>query len=173
MHDTGVVPAPVRNEPDPAVVASLDRQPAEAVATTAITVLEVRGGHAASPGGKRRRALQPVFGEVLDEDLGGLVSPVDRTAAERTATIRAVLRGRGRSIEGRDLPIAGAVAARDAASASRNLRDFEGTGLRFLDPRAAAPVRDPLSLAIGAGSLDAVSGRRSTQGDPWPSSRRP
>lgn len=135
--DTNVVSALMRNEPDPAVVAWLDRQPAEAVATTAITVLEVRIGLAALPDGKRRRALQKAFGQVLDEDLGGRVWPVDRIAAERAATIRAVLRSRGRSIEVRDLLIAGVVAAREAALATRNLRHFEGTGLRLVDPWAA------------------------------------
>lgn len=135
--DTNVVSALMRNEPDAAVVAWLDRQPAEAVATTAITVLEVRIGLAALPDGRRRRALQKAFGEVLDADLGGRVLPVDRTAAERAAAIQALLRSRGRSIEVRDLLIAGVVAARDAALATRNLRHFEGLGLRLVDPWAA------------------------------------
>lgn len=134
LLDTNVLSALMRQRPEPAVVAWLDRQPRRAVATTVVTLLEVRTGLAALADGRRRRALERAFEAVLDEDLGGRVLPVDRPAAEHAATIQARLRGLGRGIEVRDLLIAGIAASRNAILATRNLRHFEATGVRLLDP---------------------------------------
>lgn len=134
--DTNVLSALMRVPPDPSVVAWLDCQPPEAVVTTAITVLEVKMGLAVLADGKRRRALEKAFAAVLDTDLGGRVLPVDRAAAEQAAMIATELRSRGHGIEVRDLLIAGVAATHGAILATRNVRHFEATGVRLVDPWA-------------------------------------
>jgi predicted nucleic acid-binding protein len=59
--DTNVVSALMLRQPDRQVVGWLDRQAAESVWTTAITVFEVRFGLALLPAGRRRRSLEEAF----------------------------------------------------------------------------------------------------------------
>ena len=51
------------------VVTRLDRQPAESVWITSITVLEARLGLALLPQGRRRCALEAAFARLLEDDL--------------------------------------------------------------------------------------------------------
>jgi predicted nucleic acid-binding protein len=84
--------------------------------------------------GRRRRLLEEAFAGALADDLEGRILPFDDGAAEAAATIAAARRRAGRSIEIRDVQIAGIAAARRAAIATRNLRHFEGLGLTLIDP---------------------------------------
>jgi predicted nucleic acid-binding protein len=59
--DTDVLSAAMRRAADAAVIAWLDRQPAESLWLTAIAVFEVRFGLRLLPEGRRRRALEEAF----------------------------------------------------------------------------------------------------------------
>ena len=67
--DTNVLGALMRTVPDAAVVAWLDRQPADSVWITSITLLEARFGLALLPLGRRRQTLEAAFARLLKEDL--------------------------------------------------------------------------------------------------------
>jgi predicted nucleic acid-binding protein len=84
--------------------------------------------------GRRRRSLEEAFGKALEEDFEGRVIPFDQAAAQSGGRIAAERRRLGRSIEIRDVQIAGIAAARKATIATRNLRHFEGLGLELIDP---------------------------------------
>ncbi|MEK7245730.1 MAG: type II toxin-antitoxin system VapC family toxin, partial [Pseudomonadota bacterium] len=62
--------------------------------------------------------------------------PFDRAAAEAAAEIAARERRSGRTIEIRDVQIAGIAAARRATLATRNVKHFEGLGLALVNPWA-------------------------------------
>jgi toxin FitB len=132
--DTNVLSAVMRREREPIVIDWLDRQPAESVWTTAVTVFEVRLGIQILTDGRRRRRLQDGFAEVLDNDLDGRVLSFDRAAAESAAAIAAERRRAGRTVEIRDLLIGGIAAARKATLATRNTRHFENLGIGLVDP---------------------------------------
>jgi len=83
---TNVLSALMRAQPEPAVVAWLDRQPAEAIWTTSITLFEVRMGIALLPVGRRRERLELAFRLTLAEDLAGRVLPFDEAAANGGGT---------------------------------------------------------------------------------------
>lgn len=70
----------------------------------------------------------------MAEDIDDRVLPFDQLAAETTADMAARLRRLGRSVEIRDLQIAGITAARKATLATRNTRHFAGTGVTLIDP---------------------------------------
>jgi toxin FitB len=74
-----------QNVPDPSVVEWLDRQPAESVWITSITLFEARLGLALLPNGRRRQALELAFEHLLAEDLGKRVLDFDSSAAEAGA----------------------------------------------------------------------------------------
>ena len=134
LLDTNVVSALMRREQDPAVVSWLDRQPAESIWTTSVTIFEVRMGLALLADGRRRRRLEEAFEEVLRSDLQDRVQPFDVAAATAAAGIAASQRRSGTPVEIRDVQIAGIAAARRATLATGNSRHFEGIGLTLVDP---------------------------------------
>lgn len=134
LLDTNVISALMRRDPDPIVVAWLDRLPPESVWTTSITVFEVRLGLELLADGQRRRVLEEAFAKALEEDFESRVLPFDQTAAQAAGRIAAERRRAGRTVEIRDVQIAGIAAARKATLATRNRRHFEGLGLVLVDP---------------------------------------
>ena len=134
--DTNVVSALMQREPDKRVIAWLDDQPSESMWTTSVTVFEVRFGLELLADGRRRRQLEAAFTTALDEDFEGRVLPFDQNAADAAGAIAAQQRKHGQTVDVRDAQIAGIVATRKATLATRNLRHFEGLGLRLIDPWA-------------------------------------
>ncbi len=132
--DTNVISALMRSEPDKVVVRWLDALPPESLWTTAITVFEVRLGLEILAAGRRRRLLEAAFAAALTEDFEGRVLAFDHDAAQAAGGLAAERRRAGRTVEIRDVQIAGIAIARKAAVATRNLRHFEGLGLDLLDP---------------------------------------
>jgi len=137
LLDTNVISALMQREADPVVVAWLDAQPPESIWTTSITVFEVRFGLELLASGRRRRLLEEAFSKALEEDFEGRVVPFDEAAAQSAGQIAAERRRLGRSIEIRDVQIAGIAAARRATIATRNVRHFEGLGPALIDPWSA------------------------------------
>lgn len=140
LLDTNVLSALMQAEPEPRVVVWLDSQPAESVWLTSITVFEVRFGLELLAAGRRRRSLEATFAKTLDEDFENRVAVFDRSAAEAAGEIAARRRREGRPVEIRDVEIAGIATARNAVLATRNIKHFEGLGIRLVDPWVQAPA---------------------------------
>lgn len=134
--DTDVLSALMRREPDPTVVAWLDRQPSESVWTTAVTVFEIRFGLELLEPGRRRRQLEEAFARALDEDFQGRVLGFDQEAARQAASCAAKRRGAGKPVDFHDIEIAGIVSTRRATLATRNIRHFQDLGIELVDPWA-------------------------------------
>ena len=134
--DTDVLSALMRHEADPAVVAWLDLQSAESVWTTAVTVFEIRFGLELLAAGRRRRQLGDAFSRVLEGDFQGRILPFDREAAQEAATRAVERRAVGKTVDFRDIEIAGIVSARQATLATRNVRHFQDLGIELIDPWA-------------------------------------
>jgi predicted nucleic acid-binding protein len=132
--DTNVLSAAMRAAPDPVVTAWLDRQGADSLWTTTVTVFEVRFGLEILPAGQRRQLLESLFARVLREGLGQRVLPFDADAAQHAAALAARRRQRGRPVEIRDTLIAGIVLARRAALATGNARHFADLDVEVIDP---------------------------------------
>ena len=109
------------------------RQPSESVWTTTITIFEIRFGLALLASGRWRDRLYDAFDRAIDEILSGCVLPFDRPAAERTAAIAARRRVIGRTVDIREVQIAGIAAARKVTLAMRNIRQFENLGVVLVD----------------------------------------
>lgn len=132
--DTNVISTMMRRVPDAAVLSWLDEQPPESIWTTSVTVFEIEFGLALLPKGRRRTQLETAFGAMLAEDLDGRVLSFDEEAGRRAAGMAAKAQQAGRSVEIRDVEIAGIAAARRASLATRNTRHFEALGIRLVDP---------------------------------------
>jgi len=135
--DTNVLSALMREIPEPPVVEWLDRQAAESIWITSITLFEARLGLALLPKGKRRQALESAFNRLLIEDLEGRVLDFDQPAAETAAQLAAGRQRAGQTIDMRDTQIAGIVIARRAELATRNVRHFSDLNVDVINPWVA------------------------------------
>jgi len=136
--DTNVLGALMHTVPDPKVVAWLDRQPAESVWITSITLFETRFGLALLPLGRRRQALESAFDQLLNEDLENRVLDFDSAAATAAASLAAARQKRGQPVDMRDTQIAGIALARHATLATRNARHFADLKISIINPWAPA-----------------------------------
>ncbi len=132
--DTNVLSALMRTNPETVVVEWLDRQPADSVWLTSITVFEARFGLALLPKGRRRSGLERALDRVLTEDLSNRVLALDEMAAMTAAQLAADRQRSGRTVDLRDTLIAGIAQARRATIATRNARHFEGLEVPVVDP---------------------------------------
>src|SRR5436309_477052 len=114
----------MHSTPDAAVVAWLDRQPAESIWISSITLFEARLGLALLPPGKRQRALEKSFELLLTQSLENRVLDFDTAAANEAASLAAARQKVGRPVDIRDTQIAGIALARHATLATRNMRHF-------------------------------------------------
>ena len=101
---------------------------------TAITVAEILYGVEILPKGKRRDRLHQQAEATFAEDFVGRVLPFDEQSARAYATIAAGRRGQGRPIAEPDAQIAAIARAHNAVLATRNTNDFEGCGVRLVNP---------------------------------------
>jgi predicted nucleic acid-binding protein len=138
--DTNVLSALMRTVPEAPVVAWLDRQPAESVWITSITVFEARLGLALLPIGRRRQTLEAAFVRLLTEDLENRVLDFDAAAANEAASLAAERQKAGRPVDMRDTQIAGIALARHAALATRNVPHFADLKIPIVDPWAVHDV---------------------------------
>ena len=132
--DTNVLSALMRTDPEAHVLAWLDRQPADSVWITSITLFEVRLGLALLPRGKRRQTLETAFAQLLKEDLENRVLDFDSSAASEAASLAAKRQKAGRPVDMRDTQIAGIALARRATIATRNARHFDDLTVPIVDP---------------------------------------
>lgn len=132
--DTNVLSSLMRQIPDVPVVEWLDRQAAESIWITSITLFETRFGLALLPKGRRRRTLEAAFDRLMVEDLEGRVLDFDRPAAEAAAMLAAERQRDGQTIDMRDTQIAGIVLARRAKLATRNVRHFSYLIVDVINP---------------------------------------
>ena len=132
--DTNVLSTLMRKLPNAAVVRWLDRQPAESIWITSVTLFEARLGLALLPDGKRRTALASAFARLLEEDLQNRVLDFDTGAAIEAAELAARRQRAGRPFDIRDTQIAGIALARRATLATRNARHFADLKINVIDP---------------------------------------
>ena len=132
--DTNVLSALMRQTPEAPVVAWLDRQPAESIWITSVTLFEARLGLVLLPKGRRRQSLEAAFGRLLKDDLEDRVLDFDSAAATEAALLAAERQKFGRPVDMRDTQIAGIALARRAALATRNVRHFRDLKVPVVDP---------------------------------------
>jgi predicted nucleic acid-binding protein len=132
--DTNVLSELSRQAPSKEVLSWLDAQPADEIATTAVTVGEILYGVARLPDGRRKTELAQAVQGMVDDDLRGRVEPFDVTAAAHYAAIVSGREKIGRPISTADAQIASICRKLQATLATRNTRDFEDAGIDVIDP---------------------------------------
>lgn len=140
LLDTNVLSEFMRPQPAQAVMAWLDRQPAEQVWVCSISRAEIALGLKLMPAGKRQLALAQATEAMFAEDFAGRCLPFDEQAALHYAAIVAQRTRAGRPISTEDAQIAAIALAHNLTLATRNVTDFEGIdGLKVIDPWLTSP----------------------------------
>lgn len=138
VWDTNVVSELMRPEPSAQVVEWTDRQPADEVFITAITVAELLYGIGRLPTGRRRKELSELFDAMITQDFGQRVLAFDDVAAAHYADIVVKRERAGRPISLADAQIAAICRSHDATVVTRNADDFADVGVDIVNPWTAA-----------------------------------
>lgn len=123
----------MRPEPSLVVVDWVRGHEAHELQTTAITVAEIGYGIKRLPDGQRRDRLQAAAAELFARFADQVLS-FDASAAEQYPVVVAGREGSGRPIDGFDAQIAAICLAQGSMLATRDVKDFEGTGVTLTDP---------------------------------------
>lgn len=132
--DTNLVSELMKPLPAPAVVSWVDRQDASDLMLTALTAAELRAGVAVLPDGRRRREVVDSVENLLTDTFAGYILPFDSGSSRHYAEIVALRRRVGRPIGILDAQIAAVCREHEAVLATRNIRDFDGTGVEVVNP---------------------------------------
>lgn len=134
LLDTNVVSALMRPEADPAVVDTLRPEAARDVFVASVVLVEIVYGIEILPAGARRDRLTRLASELLTERFAGRTIAMDDSIAWEAGRIRAERRALGRADDLADDIVAATARVRGLTLVTRNVKDFEGLGLRLLDP---------------------------------------
>jgi toxin FitB len=131
--DTHVVSQAMRISCDPRVWRFFEDNGAHGLAIAAVTLFEMRFGIDSLPPSAARRRLERLF-ERFERGSWGAVVPLEAGGAAHAAAFRAKRRTPARPVGVPDSLIAGIALRHGAALATRNVRDFEDSGLDLIDP---------------------------------------
>ena len=132
--DTNVLSELMRAAPATSVVRWVATLPVTSIYTTSITQAEILHGIMLLPAGRRRNALEVAAKALFDQDFGGRVLPFGSDAAHAYARIAAERRRAGRPISQFDAQIAAIAHSAGAAIATRNVADYDATGVKIINP---------------------------------------
>ena len=132
--DTNVLSELLRAAPAPTVLRWAASEPLETLFTTTVTQAEMLYGVKLLPAGQRRQRLEEAVMALFHVDFVERVLPFDGEAAIAYGRIAAERKQGGRPISQFDAQIAAIAQTRGGRLATRNVADFQGCGLRVIDP---------------------------------------
>jgi len=123
----------MKPQPDESVAGWVLARAAGDLYTTSVTLAEILYGIEKLPDGQRKELLATTASDVFDA-FAEKVLPFDASAAANYATIVATRDRLGLPINGFDAQIASICRTHDGDLATRNVKDFEHTGVDVTDP---------------------------------------
>ena len=132
LVDTNVLSELTRPAPEPQVIAWLEvNEPS--LALPAIALAELRYGIARLSDGRRRSGLLH-FWQATCAQFRGRIFSFDERAAERYGDVAAAAERAGRRLNIQDAQIAAIALVHSMSVATRNVGDFEATGVAIVNP---------------------------------------
>jgi predicted nucleic acid-binding protein len=135
--DTNVVSEPLKPEPSRAVLEWLDRQAPASLFLTTINLAELLAGIEVLPAGRRKSQLHRAMLDDLLPLFEGRILAFAQSSAEAFARVNADAQAAGNTIDFADCAIASIAVSNRFILATRNERDFKGTGIALINPWAA------------------------------------
>ena len=134
LVDTNVLSELRRREPAPAVVQWMEARPATALFLSVLTAGELRKGIEALPAGLRKQQLLDWLEVELPAFFANRLLPVDMKVAEHWGNLLAKA---GRPLPAIDSLLAATALTHGLTLVTRNVRDFQFSGLTVIDPWTA------------------------------------
>ena len=134
LLDTNVVSEWTKPCPNPGVVTWLAEIDEDRVFISVITLAELRHGIERMAAGARRQRLDGWVTEDLTFRFEGRVLPVDAGTADRWGRVMARGQAAGRPVSPMNAFIAATAEQHDLALVTSNGSDFEGLGIRLVNP---------------------------------------
>ena len=134
LLDTNALSELLRASPEAVVLDWFSRQREDRLFVSAVTQAEMVLGARLMPAGKRQQRLQDALRGLFEDDFANRVLLFDGGSVDGYAEIVAARRRAGRPISQFDAQIAAIALQNGLALATRNLRDFEGCGVRLVNP---------------------------------------
>jgi predicted nucleic acid-binding protein len=134
LLDTNVISEVVKPQPDFRVMAFLEQLQSAEQFTAAICIAEIRYGLERMPAGQKQDQKRAAIATFLSQAFSGRILPFDGLCAELYGKIRNAREASGQPISIEDAMIAATAQAHSLTLATRNIKDFEGCGIRLLNP---------------------------------------
>jgi predicted nucleic acid-binding protein len=112
----------------------LDRQAAETLYLTAVSLAELLVSVEMMPAGKRRDGIGAALGALMVRLFGARILPFDENATKAYAALVARARANGRALSVADAQIAAIAAVTGFTVATRDTAAFVAAGVPVLDP---------------------------------------
>ena len=134
--DTNVISEVMRKVPAPEVMRWMAHHPGQGMSTTTVCEAEILFGLPTMADGRRRQGVLDVASTVFSVDFRDRVLPFDRRAAKAYADVRSDVRRHGLGESGKDahFQVAAMAKSRGAAVVTRNVNDFDGSGVDVVNP---------------------------------------
>ena len=136
LLDTCVISELVARQPNPRVVAWVDAVEEDRLYLSVITIGEIRRGIAKLPDSPRKERLNRWLEEDLLLRFGGRIVPIDVGVMLTWGGLVARLERTGRVLPAIDSLVAAIALHGEFTLVTRNVRDFEGTGVQIVNPWA-------------------------------------
>lgn len=124
----------MRPAPDVKARQWLNAQSADHLWLTSTIAAELLFGVVRMPEGARKQRLMVASKEIIEQNFADHILPFDLAAATAYAEMMARCEAKGRPVDMADIQIAAICWAHDAQLATRNIKHFEGLGLRLVNP---------------------------------------
>ena len=134
LLDTNVVSEWTKPRPDAGVVTWLAEADEDRVFISVITLAELRHGIERLPAGARRQRLDRWLTEQVPERFEDRLLAIDAVTANMWGHVMAQGQAAGRPPGTMDAFIAATVLRHDMTLVTRNVSDFEGLGVRLVNP---------------------------------------
>jgi toxin FitB len=134
LLDTNVLFELMKTHPSKEVVSWMNQQPASMLAVSSVTEAELFCGIELLADGKRKEQLHAAVAAMFEEDFSGRVLSFDSATAHTFARIAVHRQQIGKPISQADAQIAAIAVTNKASLATRNIADFEGCGVKLIDP---------------------------------------
>lgn len=134
LLDTAMVSEWTKSRPDPGVVRWLDEVDEDRTYLSVVTIAELRHGVERLTAGRRRVALESWLDGELPDRFDGRLLPVEWDVANAWGRLVARLAHRGRPVDAMDALIAATAECHELEVVTRNVSDFEPTGVPVVNP---------------------------------------
>jgi predicted nucleic acid-binding protein len=132
--DTNVISEAFKPSPNPAVMKWLDAQEPETLFLTTISLAEMLAGIYKMPEGRRRAELSNLVENKTTSAFHNRILSFEIKAVEAFGSVNARAFAVGNPISFADCAIAAIASASGFVLATRNVRDFKGTGIEIFNP---------------------------------------